>query len=35
MRAEGARPTCDLVARDFTADAPERLWVADITHIPT
>ena len=25
----------DLVERDFTADAPDRLWVADITHIPT
>lgn len=27
--------TVDLVQRDFTADAPNRLWVADITYIPT
>lgn len=25
----------DLVDRDFTADAPNRLWLADITYIPT
>jgi len=25
----------DLVERDFTADGPDRLWVADITYIPT
>ena len=25
----------DLVERDFTADAPNRLWVADLTHVPT
>jgi putative transposase len=25
----------DLVERDFTAQAPDRLWVADITYIPT
>ena len=30
-----ARPAPDLVERDFTADAPDRLWVADITYIPT
>jgi putative transposase len=24
-----------LVERDFTAAAPNRLWVADITYIPT
>ena len=30
-----ARPTPDLVERDFSADAPDRLWVADITYIPT
>ncbi|MCQ3808389.1 MAG: DDE-type integrase/transposase/recombinase, partial [Acidimicrobiia bacterium] len=23
----------DLVERDFTADAPNRLWVADLTHV--
>ncbi|WP_019194931.1 DDE-type integrase/transposase/recombinase [Corynebacterium timonense] len=25
----------DLVERDFCVDAPNRLWVADITYIPT
>lgn len=25
----------DLVERDFTADAPDELWVTDITYIPT
>ena len=25
----------DLVDRNFTADQPNRLWVADITYIPT
>lgn len=25
----------DLVKRDFAADAPNRLWVADITYVPT
>src|SRR5262249_46278490 len=25
----------DLVERNFTAEAPDRLWVADITYIPT
>jgi transposase InsO family protein len=29
------RPAPDLVNRDFTAPAPNRLWVADITYIPT
>jgi len=29
-----ARPA-DLVGRDFTADAPNRLWIADITYVPT
>ena len=24
----------DLVDRDFTADAPDRLWVADLTYVP-
>jgi transposase InsO family protein len=31
---EGARPV-DLVKRRFTADAPRRLWVADITYVAT
>jgi len=30
-----ATPAPDLVNRDFTAPAPNRLWVADISHIPT
>ena len=29
---KAARPP-DLVERDFTADAPNRLWVADLTHV--
>ena len=28
-----ARAAPDLVERDFTADAPDRLWVADLTYI--
>jgi putative transposase len=34
-RAERARPAPDLVERDFSADGPDRLWVADITYVPT
>ena len=34
-RDEQARPAPDLVERNFSADAPNRLWVADITHIRT
>lgn len=30
-----ARPAPDLVRRDFRAEAPNRLWVADVSHIPT
>lgn len=29
------RPAHDLVGRDFRAAGPNRLWVADITHVPT
>jgi len=32
---DGARQAPDLVERDFTADRPNLLWVADITYIPT
>jgi putative transposase len=32
---DGGRQAPDLVARNFTAAAPDRLWVADITYIPT
>jgi len=34
-RDKAARPAPDLVDRDFSASAPNRLWVADITFIPT
>jgi len=34
-RAENRRPAPDLVDRDFTAEGPDQLWVAEITHIPT
>ncbi len=30
-----AAPAPDLVDRDFTAPGPDRLWVADITYLPT
>jgi putative transposase len=29
------RPANDLVGRDFRAAGPNRLWVADITYVPT
>jgi putative transposase len=32
---DGSRPAPDLVDRNFSADAPNTLWVADITYIPT
>jgi putative transposase len=32
---DGARQAPDLVNRNFTADQPDMLWVADITYIPT
>jgi putative transposase len=35
IRDRAARPAPDLVDRHFTATAPDRLWVADITYIPT
>lgn len=34
-RDETARPAPDLVDRDFSASGPDRLWIADITYIPT
>lgn len=34
-RDEAAAPAPDLVHRTFGADAPDRLWVADITYLPT
>jgi putative transposase len=35
VRDAEARPAPDLVERQFVAEAPDRLWVADITYIPT
>ena len=35
VRAEDERPAPDLVDRNFVASAPNRIWVADITYIPT
>ena len=35
QRRRDARPASDLVERNFATDAPDRLWVADITYIPT
>ena len=34
-RDKDAKPSEDLVQRQFTADGPDKLWVADITYIPT
>jgi putative transposase len=34
-RDQDARPAPDLVDRNFTAEAQNRLWVADITFVPT
>ena len=35
IRDDCVRPACDLVDRNFHAEAPNQLWVADITYIPT
>ena len=34
-RSRSARPAPDLVDRQFAADKPNELWVADITYVPT
>jgi putative transposase len=34
-RNADARPALDLVQRGFNADGPDKLWVADITYVPT
>ena len=34
-RDPAAAPAADLVRRDFRAAAPDRLWVADLTYLPT
>jgi putative transposase len=35
VRDKDARPAPDLVDRKFIATAPDQLWVADITYVPT
>lgn len=35
VRADHGRPAPDLVQRHFAATAPNQVWVADITYIPT
>ena len=35
IRDDRVRPANDLVDRNFRADAPDQLWVADITYVPT
>ena len=35
VRDEQARPAPDLVERNFHAEAKDKLWVADITYVPT
>jgi putative transposase len=35
VRSDHGRPAPDLVQRQFAATAPNQLWVADITYIPT
>lgn len=35
VRSLQAQPAADLVDRDFTAETQDRLWVADITYLPT
>ena len=35
QRDRRQRPAPDLVNREFTADGPNQLWVADMTYIPT
>ena len=34
-RAKDVRPAPDLVDRDFHVTGPDRLWVADVTYVPT
>jgi transposase-like protein len=35
VRDKDARPAPDLVSRNFVAAAPDQLWAADITYVPT
>jgi putative transposase len=34
-RDQRQRPAPDLVKREFVADGPNQLWVADMTYVPT
>lgn len=34
-RAAGQQPAHDLVRRNFVAEGPNQLWVADVTYVPT
>jgi putative transposase len=34
VRGPAAQPSADLVNRQFTVDAPNRLWITDITEQP-
>jgi putative transposase len=34
-RDDRLRPAPDLVKREFAADGPNQLWVADMTYVPT
>ena len=34
-RDKDARPAADLVERNFEVERPDRLWVSDITYVPT
>jgi len=34
-KRDKSRPALDLVNREFVADKPNQLWVADITYVPT
>ena len=35
IRRPETRPAPDLVNRNFSAKAPDQLWVADVTYVPT
>ena len=35
IRDDRVRPACDLVDRNFYAEKPDQLWVADLTYVPT
>ena len=34
-RRRDARPAPDLVERNFSAEGPDKLWISDITYVPT